>query len=301
MPTDSGDDQSARSSTKKKAEAKTATRKKAATKAPASKKAAAKSSSKKAATRKSAPKSASSTPKIDPVIQQTLSSVRELTERMREEQQLRDRQLQTLAEEVRKGFSILSERNDEESRQREREMTRLYKTLNAAFEQVEQRHDSNEDRNMVILKALTETIRKDHELTLKEVQEQEKLQDKKLSELDRVYSQRTRRNRWIAVPAVILALIAIFYMFRVVYIMETAMSSMSGDMALMQESVANMSRKMDTLTADTSAMSANLAQINAEVSGIDRNLGLMRNDVGYMSRQVTPAMKGMRDMMPWVK
>ena len=84
MPTDSGDDKSPHSSTKKKAEAKTATRKKAATKA--------------TATRKSAAKSTSASPKIDPVILQTLSSVRELTERMREEQQLRDRQLQTLAE-----------------------------------------------------------------------------------------------------------------------------------------------------------------------------------------------------------
>ncbi len=298
MATDSEDNESKPSGAKKSVAKKAGSKKTAAKKkASASKTAssAAKATPRKASTKKTA------SPAPDPVTLKTLEALKSLTEQMRDEQKLRDRQIQTLAEEIRDGFSILSRRSSEETRQRELEMARLYESLSHAFEQLEKRHDTNEDRSLVILKALTETIRQDHELTLKEVQEQEKLHDKKISELDRVYRQRTKRNRWIAVPAVILAIVAIVYMFRVVYVMENAMSSMSGDMALMRDSVAHMSSKMDTLTADTSAMSANLAQINDKVGGMDRNLGLMRSDVGYMSRQVTPTMKGMRDMMPWTR
>jgi outer membrane murein-binding lipoprotein Lpp len=53
-----------------------------------------------------------------------------------------------------------------------------------------------------------------------------------------------------------------------------------------------MGDKIGTISEDTTAMSSNLQQLNGNTQQMSRDLNVMTNNVG-------PAMKGMRDVMPW--
>lgn len=234
-------------------------------------------------------KTAVANSKIDSGIVPTIQAI---VGEMNKDRETRDKQLSALIQEVRDGFSTLSEKTNEQAREHDKEMTTLYQSLHNAFGKIKDGNSKSEERNLSIYKSLSDSIMMDHEQTLKEVHEQEKLQDKKLKNMDKVQQQRTSRNRLIAVPGVIIAIIGIFYMFYVVSIMEIAMTSMSQDMHKVQLSVGNMSDKIDTISQDTTAMNSNIRQLNINTNQMSRDLNVMTNNVA-------PAMKGMRDVMPW--
>jgi len=242
-----------------------------------------------------------------------LKTIQTIVEEMRNEQDNRDKQITTLVQEMRQGFTAQSQRSEQTSTERDREMVKLYQSLQGAFSSVKQSAADGEDRSLQILKTLSESIMQDHELTLKEVQEQEKLHDKKFEHLSKVEEKRAGRNRWIAIPGMIIGIIAIIYMFYVVSVMEKAMTSMSSDMGHMQLAVGNMSQKMDGMSQDTRSMSSVLELLNTsvgEMSGdtssmhssmlnLNENVGQMSKDLNILTYNVSPTMKGMRDMMPW--
>ena len=223
---------------------------------------------------------------------ETLTTIKSIVDEMRQENISRDKHLTSMVQEIRQGFTTYSDHSVEQNSEREQEMTKLYQSLQNAFSNVENNDNEREDRSLLILQALSESIMKDHEQALKELEEQEKLQDKKLQHLSRVEKQRSGRNRWIAIPGVIIAVTAIIYMFYVVTVMETAMTSMSEDMHNIQFAVVNMSDKMDGMSQDTGSMNTNMQQLNG-------NIGQMSTDLNIMTHNVSPAMKGMRDIMPW--
>lgn len=222
----------------------------------------------------------------------TLMAIKVIIEEIRQDNINRDKQTATLVEEIRQGFSAHSEHISMQESDRESEMTKLYQSLHNAFTKVEETSNEREDRSLSILKALSDSIMKDHEQTLKEVQEQEKLQDKKFRHLTKVEEHRAGRNRWIAIPGMVIGITAIIYMFYVVWIMENAMTSMSNDMHQMQFSVANMSDNMDGMSEDTHSMNTNLKLLN-------QNTSQMSQDMNIMTHNVSPTMKGIRTMMPW--
>lgn len=222
-------------------------------------------------------------------VTETLTAFKTIIEQMRQDNHNRDKQTALMVKEVREGFaSIFSQQESK----REQEMSKLYQSLHSAFSSIEEHGNEREDRSLSILKALSDSIMKDHEQTLKEVQEQEKLQDKKLHNLTIVQEQRSGRNRWLAIPGMFLGITAIIYMFYVVSIMEEAMTSMSRDMHEMQFAVANMSNKMDGMSDDTHSMNTSMKQLNG-------NMGQMSRDMNVMTHYVSPTMKGIRTMMPW--
>ena len=273
----------------KKTDNQKTTTKKVATKSATTKKVA----TKKVATKKSTSNNtaaASDAPSQNGV--ETLSTIKTLIDEMRQENINRDKQTASLVQEIRQGFSSYSEHATKQESEREQEMTKLYQSLQTAFTKVEDTGNDREDRSLLILKALSDSIMKDHEQTLKEVLEQEKLQDKKFQHLTQVEDRRAGRNRWIAIPGMIIGITAIIYMFHVVNVMDVAMTSMSKDMNKMQFSVANMSEKMDGMSQDTSSMSTDMKKLN-------QNMGQMSRDLNIMTYNVSPTMKGLRDMMPW--
>ncbi|MBC8210494.1 MAG: hypothetical protein H8E21_05450 [Gammaproteobacteria bacterium] len=242
-----------------------------------------------------------------------LTTIQTIVEEMRQEQVNRDKQITTLVQEMQQGFNTQSQRSDQTNAERDREMVKLYQSLQGAFSSVKQSSADGEDRSLQILKTLSESIMQDHELTLKEVQEQDKLHEKKFQHLSQVEEKRAGRNRWIAIPGMILGIIAIIYMFYVVSVMEKAMTSMSSDMGHMQLAVGNMSQKMDGMSQDTHSMSSVLLLLNTSVGemsqdtssmhssmlNLNSNVGQMSQDLNILTHNVSPTMKGMRDIMPW--
>jgi len=224
--------------------------------------------------------------------QDIVPTLQSIVAEMSRDRDSRDKQISSLIQEVREGFSVLSERTSEQGSAHEKEMTGLYQTLQNVFGKIKDNSEEREERNLAIFRSLSDVIMKDHEQTLREVHEQEILQDKKIKLLDQVQEQRSVRNRLIAIPGVIIAITGIVYMFYVVNIMETAMTNMSQNMNKIQLSVAGMGDKIGTISEDTTAMSSNLQQLNGNTMQMSRDLNVMTNNV-------SPAMKGMRDVMPW--
>ena len=241
--------------------------------------------SKKKAAAKAVAQAAQSEQDIMPTLQSVVAE-------MSRDRDSRDQQISSLIKEVREGFSVLSSKTSEQGSAHEKEMTGLYQTLQNVFGKIKDNSEEREERNLAIFRSLSDVIMKDHEQTLKEVHEQEVLQDKKIKLLDQVQEQRSGRNRLIAIPGVIIAITGIVYMFYVVSIMETAMTNMSHDMHAIQLSVGGMTDNIGTISQDTTSMSANMQQLNGNTLQMSRDLNVMTNSVG-------PAMKGMRDVMPW--
>jgi hypothetical protein len=259
---------------------KSAPAKKSAVKKPAVKKKA--SSVKKTATKAA---SQSANVNADP-------SIQSMIEEMSSQRQTRDKQISSLIEEVRDGFSTLSSRASKQDEAHQNEMTGLYQSLQTTFGQIKDDSVESEEHNKDIFKSLSDSMMHDHELTLKEINAQGKLQDKKIEYMTKMLEQRTRRNRLIAVPGIIIAIVSIVYMFYVVTVMETAMTDMSANMQLMQVDVSSMSGNMGNMSNDTAAINTNMEQLNG-------NMGHVSQDLNILTHNVAPAMKGMRDVMPW--
>lgn len=206
----------------------------------------------------------------------------------------RDQQMISIISEFRSAFTTLNKQNNTQGKNRETEISGLYQSLQETISAIHESNEQREEKHLRRFKSLSDSIVKDHEQTLMEVHEQEKVQDKKLQYIDKVQLQRTSRNRLIAVPAVILAIIAITYMVKVVNIMETAMTSMSQDIGKIQISVGDMSTTIETISLNTTSMNTNMASL-------DGNTQQMSKDLNIMTHNVAPAMQGMRDMMPWTR
>ncbi|MDT8283135.1 MAG: hypothetical protein RQ982_10075 [Gammaproteobacteria bacterium] len=230
----------------------------------------------------------------DTVDSVAVAAMQSLVIEMNKERESRDRQMTSLLDEFRTGFDTLNKQNDRQGEKRASEITGLYESLQKAISEIHHGNEQREKLNLNTFQSLSDSIMKDHEQTLMEVHEQEKLQDKKLKYIDKVQNQRISRNRLIAVPAVILAIVGIIYMFNVVHIMETAMTSMSQDMSKIQVSVGTMSSKIETISRNTTSMNTNM-------EALDGNTQQISKDLNVMTHNVAPAMQGMRDMMPWTR
>jgi hypothetical protein len=234
---------------------------------------------------KTAEKTAAQALVVDPGMQS-------LVEEMNGQRKSRDKQIASLIEEVRDGFSALSSRSNKQGEEHQKEMTGLYQSLQSTFGKIKDDSDENVGLNLNLFKSLSDSMMNDHEQTLKEINGQAKLQDKKIEHMSKMLEQRTGRNRMIAIPGVIIAIIGIFYMFYVVTIMEGAMSNMSANMHLMQKDVGSMSGNMGTMTGGISSIDDNMEQLNG-------SMGHVSQDLNVLTRNVAPAMKGMRNVMPW--
>ncbi len=262
------------------------TAKPAVKKAAPAKKAAA---STKAASKKAVSKKAASENAPAPVAEPGMKSI---IEEMNSQRKARDKQISALIEEVREGFSVLSNGANRQDEAHQKEMTGLYQSLQDTFGRIKEDSDESEGLNLNVFKSLSDSIKNDHEQTLKEINEQGILQDKKIEHMAKMLEQRTIRNRWIAVPGVIIAIVGVFYMFYVVSIMESAMSNMSANMRLMQKDVGSMSTNMGNMTQGIVSIDSNMKELNG-------NVGQIAKDLNVLTHNVAPAMKGMRNMMPW--
>lgn len=203
----------------------------------------------------------------------SLSNIKSVLDEMKIDRESRDRQLESLAQGVREGLNLMSDQVETRDSRRDKEMLQLFDGLNAAFTRVNADSGERDDRSTQILNQLTESIQHEHETTLKEVHEQDALTEKKMGHLSQVHEQRSKRNKWIAIPGTVMGVVAVIYMFYVVSVMETAMTSMSKDMQKM----------------------------TASVSTMNRNVGQMTRDMNVMTRASAPVMNGMRDVMPWMR
>jgi len=193
---------------------------------------------------------------------------------LKQDRTSRDKQLDALVQEIREGFEQYGER----SVKQDREFEQLITSLGHAFTKLELAATQRDSRSDDVLAKLSDTIILEHKTIHEEVLQQEKLQERKLQTFEQEQSAQVRKTRILAFPGIILAILAFIYMFYTVHVMEVAMTSMSHDMANIRVAMENMSDNTRLITANT---------------------GQMTRDINILTHNVSPAMTGMRQMMPW--
>ena len=169
------------------------------------------------------------------------------------------------------GLTKLQQQNDARMQAQEDQLSKLYKNLDATISNIQTDTKKRESIHSSTYDDLSSTIIRSSEEMRKEYEEMEKLQEKRIAAENQQYTHSIKKTKIIAIPAMVLAFLAIIYMFYTVHVMEKAMTQISQDMAYMR-------KDMHVLTA---------------------NVGGMRQDMNIMTHNVAPAMSGMRRMMPW--
>ncbi len=177
-------------------------------------------------------------------------------------------------------------------------MPGLLRNLEGVFDRI---HEDNRHRDRTqeqIAEDFAVHLQRTFEEMHAQLEEREQLLDAKLKSIDRTHSYQLKRVKLMSIPVTLLSLIAVVYLFYVVRIMETSMTSMSEDMH-------QITAYMDTMSVNTHAMSGNTTSINSQLEAMNMNIGNMsanvnglRYDVHTMSRTVSPAMSSLNRFMP---
>jgi methyl-accepting chemotaxis protein len=157
--------------------------------------------------------------------------------------------------------------------------------LEKAFNSIHNGTQSRDKNSVSSLDQVSQTIIRSSEELRKEYEEMERLQEQKLAAEKERHQHSFNVLKIIAVPAIILAVLGIGYMFYTVTVMERAMTAMSSDMKAMRGS-------MSEMTTSVGGMNSNVQTMSQDMRG-------MRRDMGVLTHNVAPAMDGMRQMMPW--
>jgi len=215
-----------------------------------------------------------------------------ILDEMRNDRLDRDKQLEKMVNEIRQGFETVQNDASQRETSHRQQLSELISGLDKAFTNTQNATEHREQRNDQVLSKLSESILLDHKLIQKQVIEQEVLQEKKFENQTLIQEQKLKTTRLIAIPGIAVAVFAVIYMFYTVNVMEKAMTSMSADMKEMKTSVAGITTTMTVMRGDTHAMAKNTKSMKGD-------LGHLTQDMNVMSRNVSPAMAGMRNMMPW--
>jgi len=184
-------------------------------------------------------------------------------------------------------------------------MPGLLQNLQGVFDKI---HHDNRDQDRardVMARDFNVHLQRSFKTMHKELEEREKILDRKLKSIDHLHSYEIKRVKLMSVPIMILTLVAIVYLFYVVRVMETAMSSMSQDMKQMTNYMSAITDDTHALSKNTEAMVSSVNEMNTEIGSMNNNVrnlnttvNSMRVDVHHMTRTVAPAMKGINRFIP---
>ncbi len=232
---------------------------------------------KKAAAKKSAVSAADHTPDIH----ELKADLRQMEQQNRERAEAQDAKLGELMQGLEKTFGHIHKSSSEQTQKLGSLMIGLEKTFNSIHTGTQ----SRDKRNDSSLDQVSQTIIRSSEELRKEYEEMERLQEQKLAAEKERHEHSFNILKIIAVPAIILAVLGIGYMFYTVTVMERAMTAMSADMHAMRGSMGE--------------MTSSVGNMNSNVETMSQNMQGMRRDMGVLTYNVAPTMDGMRQMMPW--
>ena len=177
-------------------------------------------------------------------------------------------------------------------------MPGLLRNLQGVFDKIHSDNNVRDRSQEQIAEEFAVHLQRTFEEMHSQLEEREQLLDTKLKSIDRTHSYQLKRVKLMSIPVTVLSVVAVVYLFYVVRVMETAMTSMSQDMH-------QITAYMDVMSADTHAMSGNTGNMSSQMNAMNMNIhnmnatvNSMRYDVHNMSRTVSPAMSSMNRFMP---
>ena len=156
--------------------------------------------------------------------------------------------------------SIAGRRNDDKI------MPGLLRNLQGVFDKI---HSDNLERDRTqeqIAEEFSEHLQRTFKEMHSQLEEREQLLDAKLKSIDRSHNYQLKRFKLMSIPVTVLSLVAVVYLFYVVRVMETAMTSMSQDMH-------EITAYMDVMSTNTNMLTENTAHISNQMSAMNGNIG----------------------------
>ncbi len=120
----------------------------------------------------------------------------------------------------------------------------------------------------------------------REFDNREKELEKKLAKAKVSYEQKLRRTRWLMVPIGLIAVISLVYLFYMVQLMGSAMTSISSNITTMNSSVSSMNQNMAAMSSDTRSMAYNIQRMDQSMGYLNYNVGAMNQSLGAMNQNV---------------
>ncbi len=172
-----------------------------------------------------------------------------------------------------------------ESENHVQQLRSIVDELSLSLQQYAEQGNDREERNLQVIKALTDTIKADHEKMQPVSQQTDKQQNENIKQI-------IKRNRLIIIPTAIISVVALMSTIYVANILATTMSTISTDIHKIQQSLNDISTRVDSMSLDTSSMSGNIQQLS-------HNMNSMSKDISVLSHNIAPNMRSMRNGMPW--
>lgn len=197
-------------------------------------------------------------------------------------------------------------------RSEDKVMPGLLQNLQGVFDKI---HHDNRDQDQardVMARDFNIQLQRSFKSMHKELEEREKILDRRLKSIDHTHNFEIKRFKLMSIPLMILTLVALFYLFYVVRVMEIAMSSMSQDMNQMTSYMAKitedthaLSINTELMVSNTGAMVSSVDEMNTEIGAMNGNVSNLNHsitnltvDVHHMTRTVAPTMKGINRFIP---
>lgn len=200
---------------------------------------------------------------------------------LKEELTAQQTQFNELMQGLEKTFGHIHKSSSEQTQK----LSSLMIGLEKAFHNIHSTTQSRDTNSANSIEQVSQTIIRSSEEMRKEYEEMERLHLQQLEAEKERHQHSFNVLKVISVPAMILAVLGIGYMFYTVTVMERAMTQMSED--------------MDSMRGSMSEMTGTMGNMNGNVQSMSQNMYGMRRDLGVMTHNVAPAMDGMRRMMPW--
>ncbi|KRT54970.1 hypothetical protein [endosymbiont of Ridgeia piscesae] len=126
-----------------------------------------------------------------------------------------------------------------------------------------------------------------------ESKERERLLEEKLKAIEQEQEYKIRRIKFLSVPGTIIATACMVYLFYVVHVMETSMTSMSDDMHHMRGYISSISGDTRVMSSNVVTMNNHMADMNGNIGSVDEKMGNMNSEMGDIKKEV----KGMNGNM----
>jgi uncharacterized protein YoxC len=189
----------------------------------------------------------------------------------------------------------------------------LMQGLQSVFDKIHKDNQIRDDHHEKIIEEFSDRLTTAFQQTHEEAEEREKLLQERLEAIEKEQSYKIQRIKIFSLPGTVIAIAALVYLFYVVHVMESSMTSMSADMHRIEGHIAAIGQDTTNMATGVNDMNQNITQLNGNMSSmtsqvkdmnnnmghLNRNVGVMTHDVGNMSQTVSPVMNGMRNFMPF--
>ncbi len=120
----------------------------------------------------------------------------------------------------------------------------------------------------------------------REFDEREKALQQQLAEAAKSYEKKVKRSKLLIGSLAVLSLLSLGYIFYMIQLMGTAMTTISTDISAMNGSVASMDQNMAAMSNDTRQMVTSIQRMDQSMGYLNYNIGSMNQTVGALNHNV---------------